>query len=111
MFEYAAEVIDVIDADTLKLRIDLGFSVFVKQSCRLARINAPEMTTLEGAIAKAYVVNALAGVTALKVSTSKAEKYGRWLIECNYQSPLTGAQWINLNDLLLSTKHAVPYNP
>jgi len=109
MFEYAAELIAVVDADTLKLKIDLGFSVFVKQSCRLARIDAPEMSTMDGFTARQFVVDALAAVTALKVSTSKPDKYGRWLVDLSFQSPPTGAQWINLSDLLLSTQHAVPY--
>lgn len=109
MFEYNARVLNVIDADTLKLQIDLGFSVFVTQSCRLVRIDAPEMSTMEGFKARQFVVDLLAAVTALKVSTSKPDKYGRWLVDLSFQSPANGAQWINLSDLLLSTHNAVPY--
>jgi micrococcal nuclease len=109
MFEYTAQVLNVIDGDTLKLQIDLGFSVHVIQSCRLVRIDAPEMSTMQGFTARQFVVDTLAAVTALKVSTSKPDKYGRWLVDLSFQSPPTGAQWINLSDLLLSTHHAVPY--
>ena len=109
MFEYKALVLNVIDADTLKLQIDLGFSVFVVQSCRLVRVDAPEMSTMQGFTARQFVVDALAAVTAIKVSTSKPDKYGRWLVDFFFQSPPTGPQWINLSDLLLSTHHAVPY--
>jgi hypothetical protein len=111
MFEYAARLIDVIDADTLRLEIDLGFSVFVKQSCRLARLNAPEITTIDGALTKVYVIAQLQKAINLKVFTSKAEKYGRWLVEVNMQLDEPTAQWVNLNDLLLTTRHAAPYPP
>jgi len=46
---YKAEVRDVIDADTLLLDIDLGFEVIRRQSIRLARIDAPERVTRQGA--------------------------------------------------------------
>jgi|WetSurMetagenome_2_1015567.scaffolds.fasta_scaffold07218_2 micrococcal nuclease len=110
MYEYSAQVLRVIDGDTLKLQIDLGFSVFVAQSCRLVRIDAPEMSTMQGFTARQFVVDTLATVTAIKVNTSKPDKYGRWLVDFFFQSPPTGAQWINLSDLLLSTHHAVPYD-
>jgi endonuclease YncB( thermonuclease family) len=109
MFEYSAQVLNVIDADTLKLQIDLGFSVFVVQSCRLVRIDAPEMSTLQGFKARQFVVSTLAEATAIKVNTSKPDKYGRWLVDLSFESPPTGTQRVNLSDLLLSTHNAVPY--
>jgi micrococcal nuclease len=110
MYEYTAQVLRVIDGDTLKLQIDLGFSVFVVQSCRLARVNAPEMSALDGFTVRQFVVDTLAAAAAIRVTTSKPDKYGRWLVDLTFQSPPTGAQWINLSDLLLSSKHAIPYN-
>jgi len=109
MFEYTAQVLKMIDGDTLKLQIDLGFSVHVVQTCRLVRIDAPEMNTMEGFKALQFVTGQLATATAVKVSTSKPDKYGRWLVDFFFQSPASGQQWINLSDLLLSSKHAVPY--
>jgi endonuclease YncB( thermonuclease family) len=109
MFQYNARVLHVIDGDTLKLQIDLGFSVHVVQSCRLVRINAPEMSTMDGFTAMQFVTKTLAPATATRVTTSKPDKYGRWLVDFEFQAPATGAQWVNLSDLLLSTKHAVPY--
>jgi micrococcal nuclease len=109
MFEYAATILKIIDADTVKLQIDLGFSIFIKQTCRLARINAPEMNTMEGFKARQFMVQTLTDIATVKVQTSKAEKYGRWLVELSFLPPVTGSQWVNLSDLLLSTKNAVPY--
>ena len=99
----------VIDADTLRLQLDLGFSVFANMSCRLARVNAPEMSTLQGAQAKGFVVDTLARAVDLQVTTAKPDKYGRWLVEFTFQDPQQGTQPINLSDLLLKTGNAVPY--
>ena len=109
MFEYKAELLNVIDGDTVKLQIDLGFSVHVKQSCRLVRINAPEMSTMNGFTSRQFIVDTLTPATAIKVSTSKPDKYGRWLVDLFFQTIPTGETWTSLSDLLLSTQHAVPY--
>jgi micrococcal nuclease len=109
MFEYNARVLNVIDGDTLKLDLDLGFSVHITQSCRLVRIDTPEMVTLDGLKTQQFVAATLAPATAIHVTTSKPDKYGRWLVDVTFQAPATGAQWVNLSDLLLTTKHAAPY--
>jgi endonuclease YncB( thermonuclease family) len=111
MFEYTATLISIVDGDTLKLEVDLGFHVRVREVFRLARLNCPELLTLEGMQARAFVADLLSKASALKVSTRRAEKYGRWLVELNYQTKETGAQWHNLNSLLLSSGHAKPYRP
>lgn len=109
MYHYAASLIEVVDGDTLKLQLDLGFSVFVKMSCRLARVNAPEMVTLQGAQAKQFVADTLSAAANLQAATAKPDKYGRWLVEVSFDDPQHVGQQINLSDLLLSTGHAVPY--
>lgn len=43
MYEYAAKIERWIDADTLLVHIDLGFSCFREERIRLARINAWEI--------------------------------------------------------------------
>jgi len=40
MFQYQAEVIRVVDGDTIDALIDLGFSVWVKKRIRLHGIDA-----------------------------------------------------------------------
>ena len=45
MFEYKAQLIRVVDGDTLDCRIDLGFSVFVKKRVRLMGIDTWESRT------------------------------------------------------------------
>lgn len=109
MFEYTATLITIVDGDTLKLDVDLGFRMHAKEVFRLARINCPELLTLEGMQARAFVAETLAKATALKVHTSRSEKYGRWLAEVSFQTRETGARWQNLNSLLLTSGHARPY--
>lgn len=85
MWSYRAEVARVVDGDTLDLMVDLGFDVHVLVRVRLAGVNAPERGTVQGAAARAFVVDWCAGAGRwVSVQTSKAgarEKYGRWLAE------------------------------
>lgn len=82
MYEYRATLIRVVDGDTAYLDVDLGFGVWRRnQSYRLGRIDAPEMSTVEGPVSKAQLDTILTSASFLMVTTSKADKYGRWLIE------------------------------
>lgn len=72
-----AELIRVVDADTLRLTLDLGWHTYRVENCRLIGINAPEMSTPEGRTARDYAVKLLpVGTTGMFVS-SKLDKYGR----------------------------------
>jgi micrococcal nuclease len=87
MFSYAAKLIEVIDGDTVDLLVDLGFGIHVKERFRLYGIDAPEMPTEEGKIAKAYLESILGTAIELYVATrkmirrpqEKTDKYGRYL--------------------------------
>ena len=84
MYTYKAAVIDVVDGDTIKVDIDLGFGVWLRnQTVRMAKINAPELKgeTLNAAqeskeFLKKLILNKW--VTIITQKDSK-EKYGRWL--------------------------------
>jgi len=109
MYEYNAKLLTVIDADTMKLEVDLGFKVWMRLTFRLARINAPELYSFEGVAAKAFVLSQLTNAVAFKVASSRSEKYGRWLCEFLYQTSDRKGVWQNLNNQLLEAKHAVRY--
>ena len=87
MFTYQAKLLDVIDGDTVDLLIDLGFNVHAKERCRLYGIDAPEMPSEPGKIAKAYLESLLKDAPVLFVATrkmtrkprEKTDKYGRYL--------------------------------
>lgn len=101
MYQYQARLVRVVDADTVVLDLDLGFYQHrLGRSYRLARINAPELSTPEGLLAKAALVDRLAGVTAFLVTTSRADSFDRWIVELY-------ADGQNLSDWLVSEGLAV----
>ena len=84
MYQYKAQVRQVIDADTIDVLIDLGFGVHTMQRLRLYGIDAPEMKTEAGKIAKEYVKSVLLGADAamfvyVRTLKDKKDKYGRKL--------------------------------
>jgi micrococcal nuclease len=85
IYIYKAELIRVVDGDTVELMIDQGFSNFTKQTMRLYGIDAPEMRTKEGKEAKAWLWEALQPLETIYVQTiqlstkAKRDKYGRFL--------------------------------
>lgn len=108
MYQYRAEVIRVVDGDTLHLDVDLGFDVKRKDSFRLYGINAPEKNTPEGMAAKEWLEAILTdGPTfrTITITTHKdqREKYGRYL----------ATLWIgerNINETMIDQGFAVPYS-
>jgi micrococcal nuclease len=85
IYIYKADLIRVVDGDTVELMIDQGFSNFTKQTMRLYGIDAPEMNTLAGKASKAWLWEALQPLEAIYVETiqlstkAKRDKYGRFL--------------------------------
>jgi len=85
IYIYKAELVRVIDGDTVDLIIDLGFDTSRKERFRLYGIDAPEMNTQEGKAAKAWLEDALMPLEAIYIQTiqlpTKAtrDKYGRFL--------------------------------
>ena len=84
MYQYKAQVKSVIDADTIDVLIDLGFGVHTMQRLRLYGIDAPEMRSEAGKVAKEYVKSVLLGADAsmfvyVRTLKDKKDKYGRKL--------------------------------
>lgn len=78
-FIYRAEVMKVVDGDTLLLRLDLGFQVWKEQRIRLAGIDAPALDADGGPEAMDYVQTQMAKAKAVTVSTIKIDIYGRYV--------------------------------
>jgi micrococcal nuclease len=114
MYEYSAEVLRIVDGDTVDVLIDCGFSTFRKERVRLHGINAPESRTrdkeekVRGLAAKARLeelINLTSSKIVIKTELDKKGKYGRIL----------GVLWDkdkrkNFNQMLVSEGHAVEYN-
>lgn len=113
LYEYSAELVYVVDGDTVDLMVDLGFRIKVRDRFRLLRINTPERGQPGYAEAKAYVQRVQEMAPHLQVRThfDGADKYGRMLAEVYYvdwRAPNIG-RTVCLNDELLTIGLAVPY--
>lgn len=105
-FTYRATVIRVTDADTMVLRVDAGFRVFVEAPFRLLGVNGPEKYTVNGKLAKAWTEAWCARHPELVVTTEKdPEKYGRWL-----GTVVGSADGEVLNQALVASGNAVAWD-
>ncbi len=109
LFTYAAFVEKVIDGDTLKVRFDLGFNVWTRQTLRLRGLDCPEVGTPEGDEARAFARSHLKEAQLILVRSSRSDKYDRYLADVwipagSESDPATD---IYLNNLLLETGRAV----
>jgi len=106
MHEYRAEIVRVVDGDTIDARLDLGFYMSAELRLRLAGIDAPETRGPEREAGKAATAALVAKLAEdpgpCIVRTSKTGKYGRWLADIFSPSGL------HLNNWLLEAGHANP---
>ena len=122
-FCYNATVVRIVDGDTIRLDIDLGFDIVLKnQSVRLYKVDTPECRTRDleekerGLAAKARLQEILeynGNQCILKVSG--LGKFGRALatVHVTSLSPVsteTGITDINVNKQLIEEGHAVEYH-
>jgi micrococcal nuclease len=114
MYEYAAQVVEVVDGDTVRMDVDLGFSIRQRMTLRLYGINTPEVVGTEktaGLAAKEYLIGLLKGAAPvaqlpviIKTFKDKGDKYGRLLALI-----FVGADPIPVNDKMVAAGHAKPY--
>lgn len=116
MYKYNAIVVKVIDADTIEVRVDLGFKVSTVQRLSLARVARVDVLEArgKGRKAKEFVLNAIPVGTMVMVQTSKTREHDQYIAEVNYMLNLN-APWMNdtlanLSDQLLENGHATLYN-
>ena len=110
MYEYQAELVRVVDGDTIDAEIDIGFSVFVKKRVRLYGVDTFESRTRDleekkkGLAAKARLKELIKenGNYFILIS-HELGKYGRVLGEIILDDDR------NVNDILIEEKHAYPY--
>lgn len=111
---YFAELVRVVDGDTVDLRIDLGFHLTHERRFRLYGIDTPEIRGTEkeaGTAAKNHLIGLLdTGVKVgarLKVLThkgSQTDSFGRYLATLYLDH-------VNICDLMIQAGHAVVYIP
>jgi endonuclease YncB( thermonuclease family) len=101
-YVYPAAVERVVDGDTLWVWLDLGFGDLARQNLRLRGIDAPEMNTSEGRSCRSYVVDCIAGCDRIVVSTSRPDKFGRYLADLFYLPGETDAEMIRAKGTFLN---------
>ena len=118
MFEYRAELVRIVDGDTLDADIDLGFDVHVKKRIRLYGINTPESRTRDGEHLSLFPVleEKKRGKAATQYVKDWFEKKGSTFklksMECGKYGRVLGRIKIGsvcLNEALVESGHAVEY--
>lgn len=105
-YEYRhAEVVRVIDGDSVVLDIDMGNNVWWTGSFRLVGIDTPERGQAGFTEAKEFLIGLLAAGLA-RVLTHKPDKYGRWLADL--WVPTDGGE-LHVNRLMVVEGHAAEY--
>lgn len=103
LYHYTIKLKRVIDGDTIVADIDLGFGVWLPdRRCRIAHIQAPEITQPGGVEAKEYLEGLIKDVPLTVEVVQRVDKYGRPLIKLFAWERDVGA-------LMLSNGHAIPY--
>lgn len=98
MYTYKAELIRVVDGDTVDLKVDLGFRMSTVTRFRLYGIDAPERDKK----AKAHLFELLSD--SLTIETHKdPDNFGRWL--CTIYKGET-----NINKQMVEDGFAEEYN-
>jgi len=111
-FCYRATVIRVVDGDTIRLDIDLGFDIILNnQSVRLYRVDTPECRTRDlkekaaGLLAKSVVKGFVdqGSKVVIKTSLDTKGKFGRIL------GTIITDEGVNINEHLIDNNYAVEY--
>ncbi len=73
----AAVVVEVIDGDTLKCDIDLGFKVSMRANVRVLGCNSAELPTPAGVLALNFTRGLIAPGDVLTLDSKRLDLYGR----------------------------------
>jgi micrococcal nuclease len=108
MYDYPAQLVRIIDGDTFKARIDLGFSTYRNETVRMSGINTPESRTRDlkekrhGLAAKKKLTEILTKADKLVIVVKEVGKYGRAL-------GIVYADGLDINVELINKGYAYPY--
>lgn len=105
LFTYKAFIERVVDGDTLLVNIDAGFGVEIRDYLRLRGIDCPEIATAEGKKARAFVEAACAKAPYVLLTSTRSDKYGRYLADIHI--PAKSSDPLFLNQQLLNQRLAV----
>lgn len=107
---YKAYLERVVDGDTLRVILDLGFGIYHKEILRLAKINASERSTSNGDKSTKALGEILKNVKFLIIKTNKIDIYGRYIADVFFSesneedAQKVADEGIYLNQLLVDLK-------
>jgi endonuclease YncB( thermonuclease family) len=105
-----AVVQSVVDGDTLKLDLDLGWGIWLRGvNCRLYGIDTPELSTGRGRDVKRVVQDLVPVGTWVTFVSHELDKYGRPLGTVYLPPPLPGGVKVNLAAFLISGGYGNAY--
>jgi len=106
---YKAYLDRVVDGDTIRFNIDLGFKIFHKEIIRLKGVDAPEIKTEEGKKSLKILNNLLKNLPFFIIKTMKIDIYGRYVADVFFDETMSQSdpqkiadEGIYLNQLLLN---------
>ena len=105
LYQYSLRNISVVDGDTLKADLDLGFGVILAaKKIRLEHVNCPEKNTEEGLNSKIFTESCVLGKpnVTIMVKNHREDKYGRILGSVTYDG-------YSLADQIKLAGHGVDY--
>lgn len=112
LFTYGARDVRVVDGDTLAVTIALPPHNEIDKKLRLRGLNCPEFGTDAGKAAKRFVQQLVDAAGSVVLTTTKPDKYDRYLADVFLLPDPTGqiAEPLFLNNALLENGHAVRYD-
>ena len=108
LYAYPAELLRVVDGDTLWMKIRLTESIWIKQKLRLRGIDSPELGTPEGEAAKRFMTSVFSETKSITITTTKPDKWDRYLSDVFLE--MKKGEVIYLNNHLLENGHAFRYD-
>jgi len=97
MYTYKANVVRVIDGDTLDLKIDVGFGMDMQIRGRLLNVDTPERGDPAWSTATTIFSQLLNDQKdengQIVVRTFKTGKYGRWLVDIDGVNSTLAETW------------------
>jgi endonuclease YncB( thermonuclease family) len=81
LFTFRAYIERVVDGDTLRVKLDLGFDEWTRQYLRLRGLDCPELGTADGRRALEFVKSRLKSAPHILVASTRSDKYDRYLAD------------------------------
>lgn len=98
LYMYKAHCYEIVDGDTIKVEIDLGFSTKQKRNVRLLNVDTPERNQQNFDIAKNFTKTCVED-KEIYIQTYKSDNFGRYLAKVYYTDKASVVRCLN-DDLI-----------